>query len=109
MRLIEILLINETLLESKVDPIKSLLELKLNSTDLKVFDLVDVSVTEAENKKGNFTLFTRVVLEYPEDMKREEVESYAKEVEEEVKHLTSSLLSSENELYASRSSLVNLI
>lgn len=109
MKLIEVSLINETLLESKVEPIKSLLEIKLNSMDLKVFDLIDISVTEADNKKGNFTLFTRVVLEYPEDMVREEVQKYAKEVETEVKSLMATLLSSENELFASRSSLINLI
>lgn len=109
MKLIEISLIYETLLESKVEIIKSLLSNRLKTSDLKIFNLIEVTLNEAENSRGNYTLIGRVVLEYPKDMIKDEMESYASEVTEEIKHLISTLLSSENELFASRSSMVKLI
>lgn len=109
MRLIEISLVYETLLESKTNIIKSLLDTKLRSMDLGVFNIIEISLVETENSKGNYSLITRVVLEYPKDMIKDEMESYAEEVTDELKFVLTTLLSSENELFASRSTLVKLI
>lgn len=109
MRLLELSLVYETLLESKVDTIKSLLTSRLESTDLKVFKLIEVSLNESENSKGNYSLICRVVLEYPNGLIKDELDVYGKEVLADVKYLLTTLLSSENELFASRTSMIQLI
>jgi hypothetical protein len=109
MKLIEISIIKETLLENEVEKIKALLSHKLEETDLEVFSLMDIAVTEKENDKGNYMLYTRIVLEYPNQMIKDEVESYADKVKEEIIYLLDSLLSSKNNHFASRSSITKLI
>jgi flagellar basal body-associated protein FliL len=70
---------------------------------------MDIAVTEKENDKGNYMLYTRIVLEYPNQMIKDEVESYADKVKEEIIYLLESLLSYKNNHYASRSSITKLI
>lgn len=109
MKLIELVSISETLLESRIDPIKTLLESRLKPTIPSVLTMLEVLVTEHFNNKGNYTLIVRVTLEHSGNLIKEELENYSNSILANVDSLTKSLLESKNTLFNHRSSIVKLL
>lgn len=109
MKLVELVSISETILESRVEAIQTLLDSKLKLIVPNIFNLWEVLVTENFNTKGNFTIITRVTLEHSGSLLKDELDKYAGEILKSIDSIIKSLLESKNNLFAHRSSMVKLL
>lgn len=110
MKLIELVVTQETVLDNDIEPIQSLLESRVNKMiPSNVFDVMEVLVTEALNSVGNYVVFFRVTLEHPGELTSTEVEDYGNKSLEELVTLTKILLASKKNVISLRSSKVKLL
>lgn len=109
MKLIQLVSVSETMLESRIEPIQTLLESKVNTLLPIIFNLFEVSVTEHFNNRGNYTLISRVTIEHSGNLTKEEIEKYCKDILDSMDLVLKSLLESKNTLFSHRSSSVKLL
>lgn len=109
MKLIELVSVSETILESRLEPIRTLLDSRLKASIPSVFNVWEVTVTENFNNKGNFTLIVRLTLEHSGNLLAEELDGYTKDILVTFDSLIKSLLESKNNLFAHRCSSYKLL
>lgn len=109
MKLMQLVSVTETMLESRIEPIKMLLESKVNTILPMIFNLFEVSVNEHFNNRGNYALITRVTIEHSGNLSNEELDKYCKELLDTIDLVVKSLLESKNTLFNHRSSTIKLL